>query len=149
MEATHKIDIVRYAIVKEHTLEYNTPIANHYAAAELFRKFIGDRDREVFAVIGLDIKNKPTFLNIVSIGQLNQTAVEMRELFKPAILSNSSAIIVAHNHPSGTTDASPEDVRITEKIKNAGKMLGIKLLDHIIVTTDDAVSIKDTNAKLS
>ncbi len=113
------------------------------------RHLVPARPGYVFAVIGLDIKNKPTFLNIVSIGQLNAAGIDMRELFKPAILSNSSAIIVAHNHPSGTTDASPEDVRITEKIKNAGKMLGIKLLDHIIVTTDDAVSIKDINAKLS
>jgi DNA repair protein RadC len=140
-----RINIVRCALVKEGSLQYNDNINSYATACEVFRKFIGDSDREIFAVIGLDIRNKPTFLNIVSIGQLGEARVNMRELFKPAIISNSASIIIGHNHPAGSMEASPEDLVVTEKIKKTGKMLGITLIDHIIVSNDASLSLRQKN----
>ena len=138
-----KIDIVRCTLIKEKSLKYQEAITSSDMAASIFREYIGDCDREVFAVIGVDVGNRLTFLNIVSIGQLGEARANMRELFKPAILSNSASIIIGHNHPGGTLMPSEEDLLITNKIKKVGQLFGIGLLDHIIVTTDDTMSIRE------
>jgi DNA repair protein RadC len=117
-------------------------------AASIFKEYIGNRDREVFAVIGVDTGNEPTFLNIVSIGQLGEVRANMRELFQSVILSSSALIIIGHNHPGGSMKPSEEDPVITEKIKKVGKMLGISLLDHIIVSTADTMSIREKRPDL-
>jgi DNA repair protein RadC len=75
-------------------------------------------------------------LHLVSQGSLNQSIVHPRETFKSAILANSSAIILAHNHPTGDLTPSSEDIAITRRLKEAGDLLGIRVLDHIIVDTD-------------
>jgi DNA repair protein RadC len=69
----------------------------------------------------------------VSVGSLNQSIVHPRELFKTALLSSAAAIILVHNHPSGDPTPSREDIEITRRLKEAGEILGVKLLDHIIV----------------
>jgi len=81
----------------------------------------------------LDTKHKVIGINTVSIGNLNSCLVHPREVFKPAILSNTAAIILGHNHPSGDTKPSNEDIEITRRIAEAGKLLSISVLDHIIV----------------
>lgn len=85
----------------------------------------------------LDSKNQPTSINTVSIGCLNSSIVHPREVFKVAILSNSASIIVYHNHPSGDIKPSKDDINITQRLKESGKILGIDLIDHIIVGSNE------------
>ncbi len=81
----------------------------------------------------LNTKNNITGINVVSIGSLNSSLVHPREVFKAAILGNAAAIILAHNHPSGDPSPSPEDLEITRRLVEAGKILGIEVLDHVII----------------
>ena len=90
-------------------------------------------DREHFVVILLDRKNAPIGINTVSIGSLTASVVHMRETFKAAILANAAAILCGHNHPSGDPEPSREDRALTQRLVDAGKLLGIAVVDHVIV----------------
>jgi DNA repair protein RadC len=81
----------------------------------------------------LDTKNRVIGLNLVSIGILDSTLVSPREVFKPALLANAASVIIAHNHPSGDPAPSPEDRRVTQTLSEAGKLLGVDVLDHVIL----------------
>ena len=81
----------------------------------------------------MDSKNKIICEKIISIGSLNASLIHPRELFKEAIKESANSIILVHNHPSGNTDPSKEDIEITKKLKKIGDFIGIKLLDHIII----------------
>lgn len=125
-------------VVKENAgnaLFGDKPIDNSEDAAKLIaEKLLRDADREYMIVVCLNTKMKPIAYHIVSIGTINATVVEPREILKPAILSNASSIIMMHNHPSGDTRPSKEDVKITHRMTKAcGDIMGIPLLDHIIV----------------
>jgi len=102
-----------------------------------------NQDREMFIVIGLDTDNKPCYREINSMGTLNSSLIHPREVFKKAIIMSCNSIIIAHNHPSGNIEPSEEDIQITNKLKQAGEIIGIKLLDHIIITKGDYKSIID------
>ena len=102
-------------------------------AADIAWQYLSDRDRETLIVLLLDSQNTCIGINEVSMGSLTQSVTHPREVFKPAILSNAAAIILAHNHPSGKTNASKSDIEITEQMVKAGKILGIGVLDHVIV----------------
>lgn len=112
-------------------------------AAELFRQFIGECDREAFCILCLSTKNEPTAIHLVSTGTLNASLVHPRETFKLAILTNSASIIACHNHPSGEADPSPEDVELTKRLRDSGRLLGIDFLDHIILGHGDFISMKE------
>jgi len=101
-----------------------------------------NQDREHFIVIGLDSKNKPIYREIAHIGTLNSTIMHPREVFKKAIIMSCNRIIVAHNHPSGDLEPSEEDIEITERLKDAGTLLGIEVLDHLIIGKNDYKSIR-------
>lgn len=90
----------------------------------------------------INTKNKPTAIHTVSIGTLNSTVVHPREIFKAAILSNAASIILAHNHPSGDPTPSKEDIGITKRLVDAGELLGITVMDHIIIGENNYVSMK-------
>ena len=96
-------------------------------------------------VLCLDSKNQPTTLHSVSLGNLNSAPVHPREVFKTAILGNANAIILSHNHPSGDPTPSQEDLDITRRLREAGNILGIEVLDHIILGggTESYVSLKE------
>ena len=94
---------------------------------------IGDKDKEHFMVILLDSKNKILKHEIVSVGILNSTIVHPREIFKTAIKESANAIILVHNHPSGDCTPSVEDEEVTQKLKEAGEVVDVKVLDHVIV----------------
>lgn len=112
-------------------------------AADLFRQFVGDCDREAFCILCLNTKNEPTAIHLVSTGTLNASLVHPRETFKLAILANSAAIIACHNHPSGHADPSPQDIELTERLRKSGCLLGIDLLDHIILGHGCFISMKE------
>ena len=89
--------------------------------------------KEHFMALHLDGKNRINCIEVVSVGSLNQTIVHPRELFKSALISSAAALILIHNHPSGDTTPSREDIVITKRLKEAGELLGIKILDHLII----------------
>lgn len=129
-----RVDIVSLKVVKESSLLYRKrKISSPSDAIEIGRSMLDGSDREKLLLCCLNTKNEPTNLNIVSIGSLNSSIVHPREVFKLAILGNSASIILFHNHPSGDTTPSKEDINITERIKEAGKIIGIELIDHIIL----------------
>lgn len=80
-------------------------------------------------------------VDCVSVGSLNQSIVHPREVFKTALISNAAALVLIHNHPSGDPSPSSEDIAITRRLKEAGDLLGVKVVDHVIVGTDGMVSL--------
>lgn len=106
-------------------------------------KDIRDNKREHFAVFYLDSRNQEIKRDIISIGSLNASLVHPREVFEPAIRNFSAHIILAHNHPSGSTEPSEGDIEVTKRLVEAGKILGIEVLDHIIVTKNNFLSLKN------
>lgn len=118
------------------------------AAAAALRPCFAGLDREQFLVCCLDAKNTSIGVNIVSIGTLTLSLVHPREVFKPAILLNACAIIAVHNHPSGDPSPSPEDRTLTIRPREAGELLGIRLLDHLILGDDRLYSFADQGWQL-
>lgn len=106
---------------------------------EEFRK----EDREYFIVLGLDTQNKVLYRDVVSIGTLNSAIIHPREIFKTAIIKSANSIIISHNHPSGNTNPSKEDREVYIKLKKAGEILDIKVLDSIIITPNDILSLNE------
>jgi len=92
-----------------------------------------DQDKEHFWSIGINSANVVEYIELVSLGTLNESLVHPRETFRLAILKGVSAIIVGHNHPSGNIAPSQGDIRITERLKKAGEIIGIQVLDHVII----------------
>lgn len=106
---------------------------------------IRNKSKEHFVALYLNARNQLIHKEIISIGTLNSSLVHPREVFAPAIEHKAAAIILAHNHPSGSLEKSIEDERITDKLKAAGEILGIDILDHIIVTKENYISLKESN----
>src|SRR5947207_3580690 len=102
-------------------------------AAPLVAQYIGDSDREVFAVALLTVRHRVLGLHTVSVGCLTSSLVHPREVFKPAILASSAALLLAHNHPSGDPEPSAEDIALTRRLIAGGQLLGIEILDHLIL----------------
>lgn len=100
-------------------------------------------DREHFVLLGLSTKNTVIFKETISIGSLNSSLVHPREVFKPAIRRSCAAVILVHNHPSGIPDPSNEDIQVTKRLYEAGKLLGVEVLDHIIVGHGSFQSLKE------
>lgn len=94
---------------------------------------IENLDRENFLVLCLNRKNRVNAIHTVSIGGLASSLVHPREVFKPAFLTSSAALILVHNHPSGDPTPSTEDITITRRLVEAGKLLGIEILDHVVI----------------
>lgn len=146
MNKTHakRVDIVSLKMVKESSILYaNRRIGTPDDAVELLKNLLEGSDREMLVVCCLSSKNEPTNISVVSIGSLNSSIVHPREVFKIAIMSNAASIIIGHNHPSADTTPSKEDINITERIKKAGDIIGIKLLDHIIIGDKNYLSLKE------
>lgn len=121
-------------MVREKGIPYAVEILNGpEKVAELAETILKNADREYLLVLSVDSKGRPLAVEIVSIGTVNATLAEPREIFKHAILVNAAGIILAHNHPSGDCTPSEEDTVMTERVKEAGKLLGIQLKDHVII----------------
>lgn len=110
---------------------------------EYLREKIGKEKKEHFIILCFDTRNK-LIADDVSIGTLNASLVHPREVFKKAILNNSSHVIVAHNHPSGDPKPSEDDILTTKRLVESGKILGISVVDHIIVSQGGFVSLKES-----
>lgn len=128
------IEIVR---MTQHIMErpdlYELPITSTKTAGKFFQNEIGLDAQEVMVMICLDTKSNITAVHRVFTGSINSSVAHPREIFRTAIMNNASRIMVAHNHPSGNTEPSQPDIKFTERLKEAGEIVGIELLDHIIV----------------
>ena len=103
-----------------------------------------DRDKEHFWVIGLSVKLSILYIELVSLGTLTSALIHPRETFRRAIAKGAASIACVHNHPSGDLEPSSDDLKVTEKLRDAGEIVGIKLIDHIIIANDGGfMSIKE------
>jgi len=135
--------VVKIQMVREGAIQYGGPIYNSGGCYEAIKGMFDGADREIFAVVCLNSKGRINAVNVVSVGTLTTSLVHCRETFKAAILSNSASVILAHNHPGGDPIPSPEDKEITSRVVEAGKILGISVLDHIILGEDCYYSMAD------
>ena len=128
-----RVDIVSIKMIKESSVLYaNRRIMEPKDCLEIVKHLLEDCDRERLVVCCLNTKNEPTNISIVSVGSLSTSIVHPREVFKTAVISNSASIIIAHNHPSGDPIPSKEDISITERLKESGKIIGINLIFHFL-----------------
>jgi DNA repair protein RadC len=111
------------------------------AAAILMPRY-GHRSKEHVGLLALDTKNKVIKEAVVSIGILDGSLVHPREVFRPAILANAAAVLLFHNHPSGDPTPSKKDIELTARLQEAGKLMGMEMLDHIVVARSRFVSLK-------
>ena len=131
--------------IEEELPEYltsRTRISSSQEVYHLFRHLV-KLPREVFYCLHLDSKNRIICLDTVSQGSLTASIVHPRELFSGVILSAAAAIILVHQHPSGDPTPSREDIEITQRIHDGAKLLGIRLLDHIVIGEEQYVSFTD------
>ena len=141
---TKRINIVSIKMVKESSFLYQTrQILSPKDAYEMIKEQLEGLDREHFIIACLNTKNEPTNITVVSVGSLNKAIVHPREVFKTAILSNAASIMAFHNHPSGETTPSQQDIQLTKRLYEAGELLGIKLLDHLIIGDGTFTSLKE------
>jgi DNA repair protein RadC len=124
----------RVCLVRESTCTEIIRINNEAAVYELVKDELVNSDREMLLSIMLTVKNDLIGVETVSIGTVTASTVTPREIFKSAILANAVSIIICHNHPSGELEPSPEDIKLTQQLIAAGELLGIKVLDHLIVS---------------
>jgi len=116
-------------VVKEATEEKVASAKDIYSSLKEFSK----ASQEMFFVVTLNQKHVIIDKHLVSLGTATEALVHPRECFRPAIMDGAAEVIFAHNHPSGETTPSREDKQITERLKEAGKILGIRVLDHVII----------------
>ena len=128
-----EIPVVKIKLVREGKIDTQNKISSPKDASKIMYEYLDGVDREHLGVMCLNTKNIIMNITTVHIGSLNSSIAHPREIFKTAILSNAASIIIFHNHPSGDTNPSNEDISITLRIKESGKILGIELLDSMII----------------
>ena len=112
-------------------------------AYELVKEELVNSDREILLSVMLTVKNDLIGVETVSIGSITASTTSPRDVFKSAILANAVSIIICHNHPSGSLTPSDQDIKITKQLIEAGDLLGIKVLDHLIVSNQGYRSLTD------
>ena len=140
--------VKRVFLVYEGSLQDRPCITNTDDAKRLFQGYWRQHpanDQEQFVVACLDTKHRVQCVVKVTVGTLDASLVHPREVFKPAIIEGSSAVLLSHNHPSGNPRPSSQDIQVTERLTEAGKLIGITVLDHIIHGdgTGEVLSIRE------
>jgi DNA repair protein RadC len=134
----YRVPKYRLALVREATIStpWDKTVRQSGDVAAFMTPLVADLDREAFFVLLLDSKHQVVGLNAVATGSLNACLVHCREVFKAAILSNAASIVLVHNHPSSDPTPSNDDLFLTRRLHDAGMLLGIAVLDHVVVTAD-------------
>lgn len=134
-------------LVKEQAIEYEaTKIAKSDDVFELMKALkVVERDIEQFWTICLDSKIRVCGIFLISQGCTNSAVVKSKEIYKRALMVNATSVIFSHNHPSGDTTPSGEDIILTKNLVSAGQLLGIEVLDHVIVSDMGHYSLKKNN----
>ena len=140
----NELRVVNIRMVKEPSLYSTEKISCPEDAVRIIAKELATYDREVFAILNLKTNGQPINLNICSVGTLDSAMVQPREVFKSAVLQNSSHFIGIHNHPSGNLYLSDEDKDITKRLLACSELMGIQMMDHLIVAgeTGEVFSFK-------
>jgi DNA repair protein RadC len=133
----------RVCLVRENASEEIIKINNESDAYELVKDELINSDREILLSVMLTVRNDLIGVETVSIGSITASTTTPRDIFKSAILANAVAIIVCHNHPSGELVPSKNDIVITKQLIAAGELLGIKVLDHLIISNQGYKSLRD------
>ena len=131
--AAKRINIVSIKMVKESSFQYLArQILSPNGAYQMIKEQLEGLDREQFIIACLNTKNEPINITVVSVGSLNKAIVHPREVFKTAILSNAASVMAFHNHPSGDTTPSDQDIQLTHRLVEEGKLVNLELLEHPI-----------------
>lgn len=139
----YDIPVYRVALIHDTNITTDQqPLCNQPSVvADVAHRHIGDADREHFIVLLVDARKRLIGTHTVAIGTLSAALIHPREVFKAAILKNAAALILAHNHPSGNAEPSLEDEQLTKLLTDAGTLLGIEVLDHVIIAHDQWYSL--------
>ena len=133
----------RVCLIRENTGDEIIKINNESAVYELVKDELAGSDREMLLSVMLTVKNDLIGVETVSIGSITSANIAPRDVFKSAILANAVSIIICHNHPSGNLVPSDSDIELTKQLIMAGDLLGIKVLDHLIVSNQGYKSLRD------
>ena len=142
-ETNRGLDLVRIRMIPDRKLVSQTPVSTPEEAVDLITREFSDLDREVFMILNMTCHLQVINLDVCSVGTLNYTVVHPRDVFKSSILSNASSVLLIHNHPSGDPSPSAEDSAVTEQVRQAGELTGIRLADHIIIGDTTYYSFKE------
>jgi DNA repair protein RadC len=133
----------RVCLIRESTNEELIDINGAEDVYDLVKEELVNADREILLSVMLTVKNQLIGVETVNIGSLHATVISPREVFKSALLANAFGIVICHNHPSGNLDPSKDDIAITKTLVDAGELLGIKVLDHLIISNRGYTSMRD------
>ena len=139
---TKKLKTITLKVKEEPVLETASNSRSAYEIANSIYRNLSD-DQEHFCILFLNNANKITGFKVLFSGGMNAATVDLKVVFRNALLFGACSLILVHNHPSNSLIASKEDIQITQEIKQAGKLLGIRLLDHIILTNNSYLSMAD------
>ena len=140
-----KIDVVQLELRRSHQIDIDLPSDRIYIAqqaAPIFCQEIGALNIEHVAMLSLDNANRVINYFTVSMGEIDSVKVSLAQMFKSALLSNASKIVIAHNHPSGVLEVNSKDIEMTKKIGFFANSFSIELIDSLVVTADDYLSIR-------
>jgi DNA repair protein RadC len=142
MESIKQIEIRATRMeVREHCGAYATAVRTSQDAERVCRTFFSDLDSERFLVVMFDARQKPMGFIEVARGAAEVCPVDVREVFRAAVLMNASSVVISHNHPSGDPMPSAHDIELTLRLVQASRLLGIAILDHLIIGGDMALSM--------
>ncbi|MGL1892190.1 MAG: JAB domain-containing protein [Spirochaetaceae bacterium] len=137
---------MKYQIISERTEKFEVKISYPTDLLPCLKRY-RCLEKEHFIVATLDGSHQVIGVRLISIGILNRTLIHPREVFKQAILDNAASVILVHNHPSGNTDPSPEDKAVTQRLVDAGELIGIKVIDHIIISKNNYYSFTENSER--
>ena len=132
--------MIREVVIKFKPLDTERiNVSNPEAVSRFIRSKIGDNAVESFILLCVSNKNEVVSYSVISVGTITETLIHPREVFLPAVMTKANSVIVAHNHPSGVNLPSRQDIEATKRLVEAGKIIGIPLVDHIIVGFNDSL----------
>ena len=129
----YKLKEVCIRLAEGHPLYSDRPLSSPAAALDVMKREMSQYDREVLCVVNMDTRLRPINFNIVSVGTIDQSIAAIPNILKSGILSNAGSFLLLHNHPSGEVTPSQDDIQTTRKVIEAGKIMGIPCMDHIVV----------------
>lgn len=138
------VEVVRVEqIIMERPAKYDIGSMSSVVAGKIGMQEIGNDASEVVMVMSIDTKNNINAIHRVFTGSLNSSIAHPREIFRSAILNNAARLIIYHNHPSGDLDPSDADLAFTKRLREAGDLIGIQVIDHIIVSGNEYLSMRE------
>lgn len=129
----YKLKEVCIRLAEGHPLYSDRPLSTPAAALDVMRREMSQYDREVLCVVNMNARLQPINFNVVSVGDINTSIAAIPNILKSGLMSNASSFMLLHNHPSGDVTPSQDDITITRKVIEAGKLMGIPCVDHIVI----------------